>query len=346
MRSLLGRFAMRKPPTAAVGSLNLNPLHTTTIRRPGLKRFSPTASLVLGAAAGSAFIVSRGFNESAAANNKQQRSTNKPSPPAHDTRPPASSAAPEAATLRVAVVGSSVALGPRGNPPVGGWAQHLESALVVRYHPHQTCGGIALPHGCSLVNFAQSGATTTETLAQIASDRYRSYNPHVTVIGLSLGNEGLTQAQTTEAVQSVTDSFVRGTKQMISALTAARPATAPPPTATSTRPLPPLQHFVIFGGVYPNDQYTTEQYAALVRINQDMNSWPGVHAVFSEFLSATDDGNGHWSVGLRGGDAAHPNLDGHKAMFDTIDVGEVFDPIAARLLLIESERERERSARK
>jgi hypothetical protein len=99
------------------------------------------------------------------------------------------------ASLRVAIVGSSVALGPREG---GGWAQYLSVALRHRYGdctapPYPGFGAsplLPLPFGCAVENYAESGATTTQTLRQFA-ERCVPLKPHIIIIGLSLGNQGM-----------------------------------------------------------------------------------------------------------------------------------------------------------
>jgi hypothetical protein len=91
-----------------------------------------------------------------------------------------------------------------------------------------------------------------------------------------------------------------------------------------------LKAAVVLGGLYPNDAYDAAHYARLQAMDRSMRGWKGVHAVLP-FLTAVDDGKGHWPAQLMA-DAAHPNALGHRRMFEAIDIPQVFDPIARQLL--------------
>ena len=51
-------------------------------------------------------------------------------------------------------------------------------------------------------------------------------------------------------------------------------------------------------------------------MHQEMETW-GVPVL--DFLSATDNGRGHWKKGIYQ-DAMHPNEKGHRLMFEAIDL--------------------------
>lgn len=182
------------------------------------------------------------------------------------------------------VLGSSVAAGCYDNSATNGWVGHLE----------RTIG----PLGWVIQNLAESGTDTCYWLNRIPKmpvDKWQKVD--VVIMSLSLANEGLGMGDPAEVQQRFTDNILR-----ISKLLAA------------------LGPKVILGGVYPNNVYGKPEYIALKEVNASLMGIPkecaSVLGVI-DFLSATDDGKGHWKKG-QFHDAGHPNQAGHQAMFSAV----------------------------
>lgn len=61
-----------------------------------------------------------------------------------------------------------------------------------------------------------------------------------------------------------------------------------------------------------------------------MESWKSDDLFVFDFLSALDDGKGHWKNGTYF-DANHPSGTGHNLMFESIDL-RIFDVLKERIL--------------
>ena len=188
---------------------------------------------------------------------------------------------------QVVVVGSSVAEGV-GYPdaiPSKGWAgsENLGEALNRTY-------------ALNLTNVAQKGKDV-DSLGPQLENALTVYRPRVVIFGLSLANEGLRDSADLSAANDTAQHYLQGLR--------ARAQTAEQADAT-----------VIIGGVYPHSQYDTWEVEVLRQTDATLKTWP---YEYLDFMSATSDADGDWKTGLKSNDG-HPNNDGHKAMFNAIDL--------------------------
>jgi|GEM_PF-3450991 len=162
-------------------------------------------------------------------------------------------------------------------------------------------------NGWTFDNQSLGGDSTDAVLSRFAADVV-SENPEFVLIGLSLGNEGLTF---TKDPESVLESFRSGMLQII-------------------QECRDEGYYPIVGLAYPNQLYTLDKYEYVKRMNLIMNTWdvPSIN-----LLGAIDDGDGKWAHGFRF-DNAHPNVPGHEelyhavvpTLFDAIDQGQTAVP--------------------
>lgn len=183
--------------------------------------------------------------------------------------------------LKIAVIGSSVALGCNAWL-LRGWAWHLEQALHQKY-------------GHQLVNLSEVGASVVSTIARFPLV-IPPQQPDIVIIALSLGNEGLTYCAPYQRM-AVQRRFESGLQQLIKMT-----------QELGMRP--------ILGAVYPNGDYKLEHYSLLRETHQRMMSW-GVPVL--NWFDAIDDGQGRWKFGTEF-NAAHPNTEGHRLMYEAIDL--------------------------
>mmetsp|Transcript_49314 Transcript_49314/g.81880 ORF Transcript_49314/g.81880 Transcript_49314/m.81880 type:complete len:236 (-) Transcript_49314:45-752(-) len=182
----------------------------------------------------------------------------------------------------ILVVGSSVAAGSVASTNKG-WVALLANALAHKY-------------AYSLVNEAQGGLNI-EITREVLSFTLKRFQPRFVIIGLSLANEGLPWTSNAKQALQVSRNFEKGMKLMVSMV-----------IANNAQP--------VLGSVYPFDEYRDFHVKELRRVHVAMIQWgwPVLN-----FLSALDDGHGHWRVGTAA-DAGHPNDAGHRAMFNAIDL--------------------------
>lgn len=183
--------------------------------------------------------------------------------------------------LKIAVIGSSVAWGCNGWL-MKGWASYLAQDLHKKY-------------GHQLVNVSEVGANVSSTI-----DRFpwvvAPEKPDIVIIALSLGNEGLAYCPPHQR-RAVQRRFESGLQQLVKMT-----------QELGARP--------ILGGVYPHGDYNPEHGWLLRDTHNRMLSW-GV-PVFN-WLDALDDGRGRWKPGIST-DPAHPNMIGHRLMYEAIDI--------------------------
>ncbi len=182
---------------------------------------------------------------------------------------------------KVLIIGSSVAMG-CSSWLLRGWAWRLGETLRKDY-------------GYEVINRAVLGANV-----QTIIDRFTSlvtpHEPDIVIIALSLGNEGLANClpQHRKTLQA---KFERGLEKIVS-LT--REIGAQP----------------ILGGVYPHGNYREEDYALLQETRGKMLT-SDVPVI--DWLGVLDDGSGKWLTGISF-DVAHPNMEGHRLMYEAIDL--------------------------
>ncbi|MBD2182474.1 DUF1796 family putative cysteine peptidase [Aerosakkonema funiforme] len=183
--------------------------------------------------------------------------------------------------LKIAVIGSSVALGCNAWL-LKGWAWHLEQALHEKY-------------GHTLVNVSEVGANVSTTI-----DRFplvvAPEKPDIVIVALSLGNEGLAYCPPHQR-RAVQRRFESGLQQLV-------------------KMIEELGAMPILGAVYPNGDYYPEHNWLLQDTHNRMLNW-GVTVL--NWLDAVDDGAGRWKAGTCF-DPAHPNTTGHRLMYEAIDL--------------------------
>lgn len=187
--------------------------------------------------------------------------------------------------IKVLVIGSSVAMGCSAWL-LQGWASQLGQVLPEKY-------------GHQLVNRSQLGANVSSTIERFASVVVPE-KPDIVIIALSLGNEGLAYSRPHDR-RAVQRRFESGLQQLI-------------------KMTQDLGAIPIIGGLYPNGDYNPEHNWLLRDTHHRMLNW-GVPML--NWLDAIDNGYGGWKSGISL-DIAHPNTEGHRLMFETIDL-ELFN---------------------
>ena len=187
---------------------------------------------------------------------------------------------------RIAVFGSSVAFGTGDETNKEGYTGLLRELLA--------------PRGWEVFNQSRGGDTTITMAPRFTpvgepqtGVRYlTTVNPGYVVIGLSLTNEGVLEARTTEAKEAVFKQFADGIQGFVKR---ARENNITPIVALG----------------YPRMSYTPVEHEYVRRMNIAINSWdvPSIN-----LLGALDDGTGRYTIGFDSDDR-HPNAAGHHELF-------------------------------
>lgn len=185
---------------------------------------------------------------------------------------------------RIAVFGSSVANGRGDEFAMDGYVGLLRTMMAAR--------------GWEVLNQSRGGDNTRSMMPRFAPQgapdpriRYlTTVNPSYVVIGLSFGNEGLYEANTKAEKDAVFKGYGEGIRAFVD-------------RARQNNIVP------IVSLCYTRLVYTPEDYEYVRRMNVMQQQWdvPTVN-----FLGATDDGAGHWSLAW---DDKHPQASGHREMF-------------------------------
>lgn len=194
---------------------------------------------------------------------------------------------------RISMFGSSVAHG-TGAANDQGYAYLYDQQLQQR-----TLAGES-QHPFRISNISVGGNTTVHLLNRykdLTNDRGR-----YVIFGLSLGNEGIHEAEDQEAV------FERWRDNMLKLIQMAR-ADGKVPVVMNN---------------YTRADYNKSDYAYLRRLNLLIHEWdlPSVNT-----LGAIDDGAGRWAEGFQN-DPGHPNSAGHREFMYAIPPS-LFDALAA-----------------
>jgi len=209
---------------------------------------------------------------------------------------------------RIAQWGSSVSNGTGDELDQGGYAGRLQNLLESR--------------GWQLFNQSRGGDNTVTITSRFEpgdepepNTKYLTdVDPAYVVIGLSLGNEGITRCRrdlmsrctnSTEEADAIFQQFANGMQRLI------RRSRAAGITPVVTLP-------------YARSDFSELEYAYTRQMNLLINTWdvPSVN-----MLGAIDDGQGRWARGFYR-DARHPNAAGHTEMFHAF-VPSLFDALAA-----------------
>ena len=201
--------------------------------------------------------------------------------PATETPPETQLPETQSQGLKIVVIGSSVAHGQKAWL-LNGWATQLGQTLQQTY-------------GHRWVNVAEVGTNVSSTIARFASV-VTPQQPDIVIIALSLGNEGLAHCPPHQR-RAVQRRFESGLQRLVK----------------MTRE---LGAYPILGGVYPHGNYAIEHYELLQETHRRMLNW-GVPVL--DWLAAVDNGQGAWKADISF-DPAHPNILGHRLMYEAIDL--------------------------
>jgi lysophospholipase L1-like esterase len=198
---------------------------------------------------------------------------------------------------RIAVWGSSVANGRGDELARDGYTGMLRAMMAAK--------------GWEVVNQSRGGDNTKSIVPRLMPSgtpdpkvRYlTTVNPSYVVIGLSFGNEGLYEAKTTAEKEAVYTGYGAGIRALVD-------------MARKSNIVP------VISGVYTRQVYTPEDYSFVRRMNVEQQQWD---VPMVNFLGATDDGAGRWSLGW---DDKHPQTSGHREMFYTF-VPSLFEALEA-----------------
>jgi lysophospholipase L1-like esterase len=198
---------------------------------------------------------------------------------------------------RIAVFGSSVASGTGDDLGKEGYTGRLREMLV--------------PKGWEVLNQSRGGDNTKTLAPRFAPvgepDSKVRYllpvNPNYVLLGLSLGNEGIRQAEGKAGKDAIYAQFESGMRGFVE-------------RSRQNHIIP------IITLCYTRNDFTAVEYEYTRRMNLAINSWdvPSVN-----FLGAVDDGEGKWAKGFWH-DSLHPNAAGHTEMTMTF-VPSLFDAI-------------------
>lgn len=198
--------------------------------------------------------------------------------------------APTSLSKKIVIIGSSVAAGNGATDISLTWGFKFAQAMTAR--------------GYTVYNNSVPGHNVTNINARLHTDAL-AYNPDYVVIGLSLGNEGISTATTDADRETIYEVYQNGIAKAIRAI---------------------RQHGAIpvIAGVYPRGDYTAVHRVFLLRFNR----WIETQGVICwDFLSALDNGDGTWKAGTVS-DPLHPNNTGHQAMFSAINLDAFDAPVA------------------
>lgn len=196
---------------------------------------------------------------------------------------------------RITVMGSSVPYG-QGATSKHGYIWMYEDVLKARSG-----------NSFYISNLSVSGNNTTSLGARF--DEETVDGGKNLIIALSLGNEGLADATTSSAMESLYNQWE--SRVMLDADSFVKTAQAEGKN-------------VVVTGNYANNNYNTDHYSWIRKINLDIQQWdiPSVN-----LMGAIDDGTGKWMAGYYD-DALHPNDAGHQEMAYAM-VPSLFDALAA-----------------
>jgi lysophospholipase L1-like esterase len=179
---------------------------------------------------------------------------------------------------KILIIGSSVCNGDCAKYRRG-WSQILEERISHQY----------------IVNNQSMNGTNTTHWVPLFKYFSKKWNieskPDILIVGLSLANEGIF-----EDTLKYKNQFLEGLNEISNICTE-------------------FNIQIMFGGVYPNNEFDKNHYKALKEVNEILKK----RGVTFDFLSLVDNGKGHWKSGMYE-DSGHPNTLGHETMFEAIDL--------------------------
>eukprot|EP00929_Paragymnodinium_shiwhaense_P041310 TRINITY_DN21469_c0_g1_i1.p1 TRINITY_DN21469_c0_g1~~TRINITY_DN21469_c0_g1_i1.p1 ORF type:complete len:812 (-),score=90.21 TRINITY_DN21469_c0_g1_i1:554-2989(-) len=206
--------------------------------------------------------------------------------PSPGSRVPAIPSSPRG--LKVVVFGSSVSAGHKAWL-FRGWAEMLGEVLHSRY-------------GHGFVNAGIEGINTERGL-QLYAEKVAPLQPDVVILAFGLGNEGLPHCPGHERAH-VYQGFLGRLSELVTEVH--RGGALP-----------------VLGGIYPHGSYNAEHNHWVKKAAAEM---PHMGVPILSWLDSLThpDGSGRWCDGISF-DPSHPNTEGHRRMFASIDVS-IFDP--------------------
>jgi lysophospholipase L1-like esterase len=188
---------------------------------------------------------------------------------------------------KIAVFGSSVANGSGDTTGAGGYAGLLKEMMEKR--------------GWQVVNVSRGGDNTTKILPRFETQLLPEH-PDIVIIGLSLGNEGISNPGETARAR-VFEKYRSGLLRLI--------------RLCREHGMEP-----VVMNCYARNDFGPEQYKATRDMNLLIHSWD---VASINTLGTIDNGNGHWADGFWH-DRSHPDFRGHREMFYAFVPG-MFDAI-------------------
>jgi lysophospholipase L1-like esterase len=194
-----------------------------------------------------------------------------------------------AQSKKIAVFGSSVAKGSGDTTVTGGYAGMLKILMEKR--------------GWSVVNVSRGGDNTVKIMPRFEKELLPE-KPGYVIIGLSLGNEGITSSSALNR-NRVFERFRSGMVHLVN-------------LCRENGMIP------VVVNCYTRNDFGQEQYELVQKMNLLINTWevPSINA-----LGAIDNGSGNWATGYWH-DKSHPNEKGHQEIFYSFVPG-LFDALAA-----------------
>lgn len=189
---------------------------------------------------------------------------------------------PTTAKKKILVIGSSVAAGVNVTYAES-YVGRLASALSATH---------------DVVQIAMGGSSTPYWITDLVSGKSRlenaiiQYRPDYVLIGLSLGNEGITSSNK----EAIFTQFWENVQRMVALV---RNNGAVP----------------VVMGAYPRSDYTSVEYNYYRAMNRITGNSDFLFVNFNDVL---DDGTGKLVAAIDSGDGMHPNATGHQRIFDTI----------------------------
>ena len=181
-------------------------------------------------------------------------------------------------------IGSSVSFGSGSTNSEKGWRFHITNLLK--------------ENGWDVSDCSIGGQTTADILLRLQKD-VLDRKPDVCFVGLGLANEGLPGTAAPADGEIKRGIFESNMAKIVNALK--RAGIIP-----------------IVGGVYPNNDYLPFHYEILKESNAALKAaYDREGSLYLDWLSAVDDGNGHFAEGTFH-DAGHPNDIGYGKMADAV----------------------------
>lgn len=185
--------------------------------------------------------------------------------------------------LRVLVFGSSVSAGHKAWK-FRGWAEMLGETLYSRY-------------GHGFINVGVAGINSSRAL-ELFNEQVAAKKPNIVILAFGLGNEGLPHCPPHERAH-VYQGFLGRLSELIAQVHR-------------------LGALPVLGGVYPHGDYSADHFYWIKQASEEMRKFNVPVLEWLDVLVRSD-GSGRWAEGVDF-DPSHPNTEGHRRMFSSIDL--------------------------